>query len=89
MLKGAIIFVIKFFKWLNRQWTYRARLEAKIDDIQRRVLRVEIDRAMERVDVRTVYDLGDIYKAHGYNSYMTAMIDDFKKKHPIKARSRK
>ena len=89
MLKSGFIFGIKVFKWLNRQWTYRARLEAKIDDIQRRVLRVEIDRAMERADVRTVYDLGDIYKAHGYNSYMTAMIDDFKKKHPIKARSRK
>ena len=78
-----------FLKWINRQVTYRQRLENKIDDIQRRVLRIEIDRAIERGDVKTVYELGDIYLGLGYNSYMSAMIEDFKKKHPIKARSKK
>ncbi|MBO7730998.1 MAG: hypothetical protein J6S67_00545 [Methanobrevibacter sp.] len=78
-----------FLKWINRQVTYRQRVEHKIDDIQRRVLRIEIDRAIERCDVKTVYELGDIYLGSGYNSYMSAMIADFKKKHPIKASSKK
>ena len=78
-----------FLKWINKQVTYRQRVENKIDDIQRRVLRIEIDRAIERKDVKTVYELGDIYLGLGYNSYMSAMIEDFKKKHPIKARSKK
>ena len=85
MLKLAV----GFFRWIIKQLTWRARFEAKLDDIQRRVLRGEIERAIERVDVRTVYELGDIYQSHGYNSYMSSMIQDFKKKHPIKARSKK
>ena len=44
-----------FLKWVNKQLTYKQRIESKLDDIQRRVLRIEIDRAIERVDVKTVY----------------------------------
>lgn len=81
--------VFDFIRWVIKQLTWRARFEAKLDDIQRRVLRGEIERAMDRCDVKTVYDLGDIYQAHGYNSYMSSMIEDFKKKYPIKVRSKK
>lgn len=79
----------QFWKWFVRQVTYRQRIECMLSDIQRRVLRLEIERAIKREDVKTVYELGDVYAAYGFNSYMSEMIADFKKHHPIKAKRAK
>lgn len=82
MWKAVLVALQAIWKWI----AFKSRVEAKLDDITRRLLRLEIDRAIEREDVRTVYELGDVYLGLGYNSYMSEMIKDFKKKHPIKAR---
>lgn len=75
-----------FLKWINRQLTYRNRLEGKIDsvistqsDIERRVLRLEILQAMERKDKYTVYALYDEYKRYNGNSYMDELFAKYKK----------
>ena len=85
MWKAILVGLQAIWKWIM----FKARVEAKIDDIQRRVLRLEIDRAIDREYVKTVYELGDVYLGLGYNSYMSEMINDFKKKHPIKAKAKK
>lgn len=85
MWKGILVVLQAAWKWVM----FKSRVEAKIDDIQRRLLRLEIDRAIEREDVKTVYELGDIYLGLGYNSYMSEMINDFKKRHPIKSKAKR
>ena len=81
--------VVKCLRWAFKQVTWRARFEAKMDDVFRRVLRLELDAAMRRRDTRTVYELGDMYRSLGYNSYMSEMINAYKKKHPITQRGAK
>ena len=55
-----------------------------LSDTQRRVLKVEIELNMQRNDVKAVHELGDIYLAKGYNSYMRERLLNYYKEHPIK-----
>lgn len=82
MWKGILVALKGIWKWIM----FKNRVEGKIDgltkaldDIDRRVLRLEILDAMKRKDMTTVHALGDEYLARGYNSYMSDMLHDFYK----------
>lgn len=81
--------VFRFLQWVNKQITYRNRLEAKVDDIMRRTLRLEIFEAIRRKDTHTVYELHDIYKQNGWNSYVSEMVENYKKANRLNKRSKK
>lgn len=76
--------VPKFFHWVIKQLTYKQRIEEMLGDVQRRVLKVEIEQNMQRGDVKAVHEIGDIYLERGYNSYMRERLLNYYKEHPIK-----
>lgn len=80
MWKGILL----FFRWVIKQLTYKQRIEGMLSDIQRRVLKVEIEQNMQRGDVKAVHEIGDIYLERGYNSYMRERLLNYYKEHPIK-----
>lgn len=80
MWKGILL----FFRWVVKQMTYKQRIEEMLGDVQRRVLKVEIEQNMQRGDVKAVHEIGDIYLARGYNSYMRERLLNYYKEHPIK-----
>lgn len=80
MWKGVLL----FFRWVIKQMTYKQRIEEMLGDVQRRVLKVEIEQNMQRGDTKAVHELGDIYLARGYNSYMHERLLNYYKEHPIK-----
>lgn len=77
-------FIAAIFNWIVAQVTYKQRLEARLEDIQRRTLKVEIELNMQRGDVKAVHEVGDIYLENGWNSYMRERLLEYYKKHPIK-----
>ena len=76
--------VPKFFHWVIKQLTYKQRIEEMLSDVQRRVLKVEIEQNMQRGDVKAVHEIGDIYLQKGFNSYMRERLLNYYKEHPIK-----
>lgn len=76
--------VLGFFRWVVKQITYKQRIEEMLYDVQRRVLKVEIEQNMQRGDVKAVHEVGDIYLERGYNSYMRERLLNYYKEHPIK-----
>ena len=80
MWKGILL----FFRWVVKQMTYKQRIEEVLCDVQRRVLKVEIEQNMQRGDVKAVHEIGDIYLEKGYNSYMRERLLNYYKEHPIK-----
>lgn len=80
MWKGILL----FFRWIVKQMTYKQRIEQMLGDVQRRVLKVEIEQNMQRGDVKAVHEVGDIYLERGYNSYMRERLLNYYKEHPIK-----
>ena len=76
--------VPRFFHWVIKQLTYKQRIEEMLGDVQRRVLKVEIEQNMQRGDVKAVHEIGDIYLERGYNSYMRERLLNYYKEHPIK-----
>lgn len=76
--------VPSFFHWVIKQLTYKQRIEEMLGDVQRRVLKVEIEQNMQRGDVKAVHEIGDIYLERGYNSYMRERLLNYYKEHPIK-----
>ena len=82
---GVILNLIQF---IIKRIQYKSRVEDKIDkvltrqdDLERRLLRLEIISAIERNDRSTVHNLYDIYKKeYDGNSYMTEMYKDYCKK---------
>lgn len=76
--------VLRFFHWVIKQLTYKQRIEEMLGDVQRRVLKVEIEQNMQRGDVKAVHEIGDIYLERGYNSYMRERLLNYYKEHPIK-----
>ena len=76
--------VPSFFHWVVKQLTYKQRIEEMLGDVQRRVLKVEIEQNMQRGDVKAVHEIGDIYLDRGYNSYMRERLLNYYKEHPIK-----
>lgn len=76
--------IVSFGKWLIKQITYKQRMYDMLLDVQRRVLKVEIEQNMQRGDVKAVHEVGDIYLEKGYNSYMRERLLNYYKEHPIK-----
>ena len=76
--------ILLFFRWVVKQMTYKQRIEEMLCDVQRRVLKVEIEQNMQRGDVKAVHEIGDIYLERGYNSYMRERLLNYYKEHPIK-----
>lgn len=76
--------ILLFFRWVVKQMTYKQRIEEMLCDVQRRVLKVEIEQNMQRGDVKAVHEIGDIYLARGFNSYMRERLLNYYKEHPIK-----
>lgn len=76
--------VLGLFRWVVKQITYKQRIEEMLGDVQRRVLKVEIEQNMQRGDVKAVHEIGDIYLERGYNSYMRERLLNYYKEHPIK-----
>ena len=76
--------VLRFFHWVIKQLTYKQRIEEMLGDVQRRVLKVEIEQNMQRGDVKAVHEIGDIYLEKGFNSYMRERLLNYYKEHPIK-----
>ena len=76
--------IVGFGRWVIRQLTYKQRIENMLCDVQRRVLKVEIEQNMQRGDVKAVHEIGDIYLEKGYNSYMRERLLNYYKEHPIK-----
>lgn len=72
----AIIEVVKF---VVRRIGYKNRLESKIDMLSRRLIRLEIIDAIKRKDTATVFLLFDEYTAIGGNSYISFMVEKYKK----------
>lgn len=72
--------IFEFLKWLNRQITYRSRLEDSVNIMMRRLIRLEILNAIERKDTPAVCGLYDEYKAIGGNSYITSLVEEYIKK---------
>lgn len=80
MWKGILL----LFRLVIKQITYKQRIEEMLGDVQRRVLKVEIEQNMQRGDVKAVHEIGDIYLKRGYNSYMRERLLNYYKEHPIK-----
>lgn len=80
MWKGILL----FFRWIVKQMTYKQRIEQMLGDVQRRVLKVEIEQNMQHGDVKAVHEVGDTYLERGYNSYMRERLLNYYKEHPIK-----
>ena len=80
MWKGILL----FFRWVVKQMTYKQRIEEMLYDVQRRVLKVEIEQNMQRGDTKAVHEIGDIYLERGHNSYMRERLLNYYKEHPIK-----
>ena len=80
MWKGILV----FFRWIVRQMTYKQRIEEMLFDVQKRVLKVEIEQNMQRGDTKAVHEIGDIYLKRGLNSYMRERLLNYYKEHPIK-----
>lgn len=80
MWKGILL----FFRWVVKQMTYKQRIEEMLYDVQKRVLKVEIEQNMQRGDVKAVHEIGDIYLERGHNSYMRERLLNYYKEHPIK-----
>lgn len=76
--------LLGLFRWVVKQITYKQRIEEMLADTQRRVLKVEIELNMQRGDIKAVHEIGDIYLARGYNSYMRERLLNYYKEHPIK-----
>lgn len=76
--------VPSFFHWVIKQLTYKQRIEEMLYDVQRRVLKVEIEQNMQRGDIKAVHEIGDIYLERGHNSYMRERLLNYYKEHPIK-----
>lgn len=76
--------LLGLFRWVVKQITYKQRIEEMLADVQRRVLKVEIEQNMQRGDVKAVHEIGDIYLERGYNSYMRERLLNYYKEHPIK-----
>lgn len=76
--------VLGFFRWVVKQITYKQRIEEMLFDVQKRVLKVEIEQNMQRGDIKAVHEIGDIYLERGYNSYMRERLLNYYKEHPIK-----
>ena len=76
--------LLGLFRWVVKQITYKQRIEEMLADVQRRVLKVEIEQNMQRDDVKAVHEIGDIYLEKGYNSYMRERLLNYYKEHPIK-----
>lgn len=80
--------LISLLEIIVRRVQYKSRVEDKIDkvltrqdDLERRLLRLEIISAIERNDRITVHNLYDVYKKeYDGNSYMTEMYQDYCKK---------
>lgn len=71
--------LIAVFGFLT-SWIGRGnRIESRLSDIDKRVLRLEILQAMYRKDTRTVCALFDDYKALGGNSYMVELYNEYMK----------
>ena len=76
--------LLGLFRWVVKQITYKQRIEQMLGDVQKRVLKVEIEQNMQRGDVKAVHEVGDIYLERGYNSYMRERLLNYYKEHPIK-----
>ena len=76
--------VPSLFRWVIKQLTYKQRIEEMLYDVQRRVLKVEIEQNMQRGDIKAVHEIGDIYLERGHNSYMRERLLNYYKEHPIK-----
>ena len=76
--------LLGLFRWVVKQITYKQRIEEMLGDVQKRVLKVEIEQNMQRGDVKAVHEIGDIYLERGYNSYMRERLLNYYKEHPIK-----
>ena len=76
--------LLGLFHWVVKQITYKQRIEEMLFDVQKRVLKVEIEQNMQRGDVKAVHEVGDIYLERGYNSYMRERLLNYYKEHPIK-----
>lgn len=76
--------LLGLFRWVVNQITYKRRIEEMLFDVQKRVLKVEIEQNMQRGDVKAVHEVGDIYLERGYNSYMRERLLNYYKEHPIK-----
>ena len=76
--------LLGLFRWVIKQITYKQRIEEMLYDVQKRVLKVEIEQNMQRGDIKAVHEIGDIYLERGYNSYMRERLLNYYKEHPIK-----
>lgn len=76
--------LLGLFHWVVKQITYKQRIEEMLYDVQKRVLKVEIELNMQRGDIKSVHEIGDIYLERGYNSYMRERLLNYYKEHPIK-----
>jgi hypothetical protein len=76
--------LLGLFRWVVKQITYKQRIEEMLFDVQKRVLKVEIEQNMQRGDIKAVHEVGDIYLERGYNSYMRERLLNYYKEHPIK-----
>lgn len=73
-------------EYILKSLSYKRRIEKKMDAVLRRVIRLEILDAIKRDDELTVFSLFDEYSALGGNSYISLMVEKYKKK---KERSKK
>lgn len=76
--------LLGLFRWVVKQITYKQRIEEMLFDVQKRVLKVEIEQNMQRGDIKAVHEIGDIYLERGLNSYMRERLLNYYKEHPIK-----
>lgn len=75
-----------FFGQILKNFNFKYRIENKMDSLVRRVIRLEILDAIKRKDTKTVCALFDEYSALGGNSYISLLVDEYKK--PKKRRTK-
>lgn len=75
---------VTLLTWILKRMQYKSRLEGKVDLIlqtldkhERRLLRLEIMKAIEKNDRAVVHQLYDEYKALGGNSYIQEMYKEY------------
>lgn len=71
--------VVEIVKGIFKSFGRSARIEKSINDVQIRVLRLEILESMRRKDTRLVCELFDIYKSLNGNHYMDSLFNDYMK----------
>lgn len=71
--------LIAFLGQILKNFSFKYRIENKMDSLVRRVIRLEILDAIKRKDTKTVCALFDEYTALGGNSYTALLVEDYKK----------